>query len=74
MTGFIRIPPQQLPADVLQAVIEAFITREGTDYGLYEYSLEEKVEQLRAQLQSGEVVLVFDPESESCTLIPREQA
>ena len=63
-----EIPYTALPAETLTAVIEDFITREGTDYGDREYTLEEKVKQVRGQLERGEIKLTFDPESETCTL------
>jgi uncharacterized protein len=62
------IPYQDLKAETLTAIIEEFISREGTDYGETEYSLEQKVEQVKAQLNRGEIVLNFDPETESCDL------
>jgi len=35
----IRIPCDQLEPDILRALAEEFITREGTDYGEFEVSL-----------------------------------
>lgn len=63
-----NIPYQELDADTLTAIIEEFISREGTDYGAQEYSLEQKVQQVRKQLERGDVVLNYDPESQSCDL------
>ncbi len=63
-----NIPYQELEAETLRAIIEEFISREGTDYGAHEYSLEQKVQQVRNQLERGDVVLNFDPETESCDL------
>ena len=37
-----KISPQQLSAEALTGVVDAFILREGTDYGVQEYTLEEK--------------------------------
>jgi uncharacterized protein len=68
------IPAEQLSPEALQGLVEEFITREGTDYGEVEWSLEHKVEQVRRQLRRGEAVIVFDPAAESCTLMPRDQA
>ena len=68
------IPAEQLSPDALLGLIEEFITREGTDYGELEWSLDQKVEQVRAQLRRGEAVIVFDIAAESCTLMPRDQA
>lgn len=67
-----EIPPSLLAPSTLRAVIEEFVTREGTDYGDHVYSLEEKVAQVEAQLARGEVRLLFDPETESVTLAPSE--
>jgi len=72
LSQLIIIPPEQLSADALQGVIEEFITREGTDYGEVELSLAEKVEQIRAQLRKGLVVVVFDAVAESVTIMTRE--
>lgn len=72
MSDYIEIPSQQLTTDVLDAVIEEFITREGTDYGLAEFSLEQKVQQVKRQLDAGKVMIVYDPVSESCTLLLKE--
>lgn len=59
------IPFQQLDPDTLTSVLDSIITREGTDYGEHEVSLAEKRQQLMRQLQSGEVVLVFDEMDQS---------
>ncbi|HEY7884730.1 MAG TPA: YheU family protein, partial [Cellvibrionaceae bacterium] len=47
------IPHQQLEADTLKALLEEFITREGTDYGASVIPLATKVEQLQRQLTRG---------------------
>lgn len=63
-----NIPFQELAVETLTAIIEEFISREGTDYGVYETSLEKKVQQVMNQLQRGEIVVTFDQESQSCDL------
>lgn len=64
-----RIPWQQLSEDTLDAVIEEFVSREGTDYGHHEYSLADKVAQVRLQLKRSEVCIDFDPDTETCHLL-----
>lgn len=64
-----EIPYQQLPADVLRAVIEDFVTREGTDYGHEDYSLENKIEQVMASLKNKKAIVTFDTDSETCTIV-----
>ncbi len=69
----IAIPPDRLPAELLQAVIEAFVLREGTEYGAREFSLEEKCAAVRRALHRGEVTLCFDPDSETTTMLPTDE-
>jgi uncharacterized protein len=68
------IPYEQLAADTLIALIEEYITREGTDYGWAEVELSVKVEQVRRQLKSREVVIVFDVTTEAVGLLTRVDA
>lgn len=69
----ILIPPEQLPVDVLQGLIEEFVTRDGTDYGLAEASLSTKVEQIKHQLSRKEVLIVYDLAQEQANLVTRQQ-
>jgi uncharacterized protein YheU (UPF0270 family) len=48
-----------LSPEALHGVIEAFITREGTDYGLHEVPLATKVGQVRHRLDAGTAVIVY---------------
>ena len=65
----IQVPPESLSRDVLRALVEEFVTRDGTDYGPVEKSLEAKVADVLRQLDRGEASIVFDPESESTTIV-----
>jgi uncharacterized protein len=67
------IPHQMLSPEALQGVIEAFVTREGTDYGIQDVSLATKILQVRQQLDAGTAVLVYDEDTESCTIQPTNQ-
>jgi uncharacterized protein len=68
----IEVPYGELPAELLNAVIESFVLREGTDYGEREFSLEDKVARVITQLKRGEARILFDPESESVTIAVRQ--
>ena len=68
------IPTERLSAEALQGLIEEFVSREGTDYGVKSYSFDEKCRHVRQQLESGLVVVVFDAASDSCNLLDREAA
>lgn len=65
----VKIPYVQLSAQALNGVIEEFVTREGTDYGEHEIPLETKITQVLNQLKSGKVIIVFDPDSETCNIL-----
>ncbi len=68
------IPYEQISSDALQGLIEEFITREGTDYGAEEILLSTKVEQIKQQLKRREIVVVFDPATESVSILSRRDA
>lgn len=61
----VLVPPDELSADLLRAVIEAFVLREGTEYGERDYTLDEKVAHVELQLRKGEARIVFDPNTQS---------
>lgn len=66
------IPPNLLQADTLNALLEDFVTRDGTDNG-DETSLETRVQRARRALDKGEAVIVFDPDSQQCQLVLRHE-
>lgn len=67
-----EIPPDALEPATLRHLVEEFVTREGTDYG-QEYSLHLKVEQVLTQLRQGRAVILFDSNSGTCHIVPRNQ-
>ncbi|GAC1302388.1 MAG: YheU family protein [Steroidobacteraceae bacterium] len=64
------VPHAELPMALLRSVLESFVLREGTDYGEHELTLDAKVARLMRQLERGEAQILFDPESESVTIVP----
>jgi len=65
----VRLGPNDIEPETLRAVIESFVLREGTDYGLHETSLENKVEQVLTQLRRGEAHITYDPATESVNVV-----
>ncbi len=65
------IPPAELAPETLRSVIEAFVLREGTEYGARDYSLDEKVTHVLAQLDRGEAQILFDPVTETVGIVLR---
>ena len=65
------IPWQDLSPETLDNLIESFVLREGTDNGEHERSLEQKVNDVKRQLKSGDVVLVWSELHETVNIMPR---
>jgi len=74
MAQFIEVPSARLDPQVLQALLEDFASRDGTDYGAVEHTLEQKVSQLLRQLQSSELQLLYDADSEQWDLVDADNA
>ncbi len=68
------IPWQSLSEEALSGVLEEYITRDGTDYGANELTLDARLQRARRQLQKGDVQLVFNSAEQSCHVITRDQA
>lgn len=66
----IEVPYAMLSPEALQGLLESIALREGTDYGERERTLEQKVGQLRDQLHRREARIIFDPRSETVTVVP----
>lgn len=69
----IEVPYQSLDPQVLRSLVESFVLREGTDYGLHEVGHETKIEQILKQIRQSEIKIFFDPETESVNLVSRHQ-
>ncbi|HKE93215.1 MAG TPA: YheU family protein [Povalibacter sp.] len=63
------IPHAELSPDALRGVIESFVLREGTEYGMRDYTLDEKVAHVMRQLERGEARIEFDPLMESVDIV-----
>ncbi|MCO4786898.1 MULTISPECIES: YheU family protein [Marinomonas] len=66
------IPFDSLDSDTLNNVLNDIVSRDGTDYGEYDLSTEQKREQALRSLKSGEAVLLFDTESETIQLVSKQ--
>lgn len=59
------IPHRKLTQAALRAVVEEFVTRDGTDHSLVEV----RIEQVLRQLESGQAALYFDDQTASCNIV-----
>ena len=63
------IPHRELSEEALAGVIEEYVSRDGTELG----EAPDKSETVVRLLDQGELVLVFDPRTESCNLLTLDQ-
>jgi uncharacterized protein YheU (UPF0270 family) len=66
----IDVPFAALEPDTLRRLIEEFVTRDTTDYGERERTLESKVADVMLQLRRGEVRIVVDRETNTVNIVP----
>ena len=64
-----RIPHLKLSPAALRAVVEEFVTRDGTDHS----SVEQRIELVLLQLDVGSVELHFEHETETCNRLPMNE-
>ena len=69
----VNIPWKNLSEEALRGVIEEFVLREGTEYGRSDVALDQKIAQIHHQLTSGKAEIMFDPATETTTIIPIPQ-
>jgi uncharacterized protein YheU (UPF0270 family) len=67
------VPYEQLSSDALNGVLEEYASREGTEYGSNDISMDSKVRQLKTQLLQGKALIVFDEESGTCNLMLKRE-
>lgn len=65
----VDVPLAALSAAALRGLVEEFVSRDGTDYGVRERSLDEKVHDVMRQLERGEAKIVFDPSTRSTNIV-----
>lgn len=71
--NFVIIPFERLSNEAIHGVIEEFVTRDGTDYGLVEIELEQKIDNVLRQLKNGEVFIVYDELSMTANIVPKDE-
>ncbi len=66
------IPYEKLSPAALRGLIEEFVTRDGTDSGYTEKSLEENVDMVMNQLRRGEALIVYDETTETANIVSKK--
>ena len=67
----IRIPISEISEEALTGLLEEYVSREGTDYGAIEQDINEKTQLLISQINKGELMIVFDQESQQFDIADR---
>ena len=65
----IEIPLDRFPPEILRKMIEAFVTREWSELGDADYSLDEKVEQVLRHLKDKRARVVYDFKTETSNIV-----
>ena len=65
----VEVPYTNLSPEALRGLVEEFVTRQGTDYGLQEKTLDEKVADVMRQFKRKEVKVVFDAKSQTANIV-----
>jgi uncharacterized protein YheU (UPF0270 family) len=73
MENLVEVPWDQLALDTLQALVEEFVTRDGTDYGEQEIALCDKVNQVIRGIKRKDYVIVYNPDADSVQIVTREE-
>ena len=66
------IPFDRLNPGTLRNLIEEFVSRDGTDTGYTEGSLEESVAQVTRQLTRKQAFIVYDEKMKTCNIVSAE--
>jgi uncharacterized protein YheU (UPF0270 family) len=66
------IPHEKLSPQALRGLIEELVTRDGTDNGYIQATLEQNVAMVMAQLRRKEVVVVYDASSRTANIVPTQ--
>ncbi len=64
-----HVPHRLLSPLALRAIVEEFVTRDGTDHS----SIEQRVEAVLGQLDDGSVELHFDGETKTPNILPNNK-
>ena len=68
-----KIPFSELEGDVLTALLQEIVTRNGTDYGEVEISPDQQVLQIMHLLETNQVVLYWNSQTQSASILSAEE-
>ena len=69
----VEVRHTELDPQTLRNLAQEFVTRDGTDYGDVEKTLEERVAVLLHQLETGRAKIYYESETETINIIPTRE-
>ncbi|MFK7825334.1 MAG: YheU family protein [Oligoflexales bacterium] len=70
---YVEVPMHKLSEEAIVGLVEEYCSREGTDYGMLEFSLDEKVSAVTKELQNGTAKIFFHQEDQSINILAVDQ-
>jgi uncharacterized protein len=67
------IPLEKLSKEALHGVIVEFVTRDGTDYGLVEPELDQKIKRVLRHLEKGDAFIVYDEATMTTNIVSKDE-
>ena len=68
----VEVPLERINADTLRNLIAEFVTREWEELGYSRYTLDDKINQVRRQLEEKKARVVFDLRTNTCNIVVSE--
>jgi len=67
------IPLEQITPEILDNIVREFVLQEGTEYGLEDVELNQKIAQVKQQLIDKVAVIVYSELHETVNIMPKDQ-
>lgn len=67
------IPLEQITSEILDNIVREFVLQEGTEYGLEDVELNQKIAQVKQQLIDKTAVIVYSELHETVNIMPKSQ-
>ena len=71
--NLVEVPWESISTQALNGLIEEFISRDGTDYGLSELRLEQKVSRAKKALAQRSVLIIVDVSAETTQIVSADE-
>ena len=68
----VEIPLERIDPEILLALLADFVSREWSELSGADFTLEQKIEQVLQQLESGQARILFDLTSGSWNIVPTQ--